>query len=319
MVDVRDKTMVQMEAVPLQATKFALESGRASVILYGNCQANGLRKILVRMPYLSSLVDFHVIEYYNMRGQGRSLAQFPKRTFNDVDIVWEQLGTDFAAEREQFHGLIAKRKPPVILFPAFTINTLWPFMGSDKRLVRDPDYPRKRRYRVPDQIGFTVAQELAGRDASDDEVFDRYMELSTQRLPDLDKRLEIDRAQWRVRDANADIKVGAFVEANFRTERLFHDPAHVSAAPQRFILRHLIEQTLAPWVDVETALAELDEITLGYQGMEWASVPIHPLVGERLKLSYYRPDGTYLWYSHEWTFRDYIINYVRWAPYVWTF
>jgi len=311
--------LVHIQSVAKQTPKSASRLDRASVIIYGNCQATGLRKILARMPYLSSQVDFRVIEYYNMRGHGRGLAQIPKRVFNDVDFVWEQLGTDFVAEREQFHSLIAKRKPPIVRFPAFTINTLWPFMGSDKRLVRDPDYPRRRRYRVPDQIGFTVAQELAGRDASDDELYDRYMELSKQRFPDLDKRLGIDRAQWRMRDAQADIAVGAFVDANFRGQRLFHDPAHVSEIPQRYILRQLIEQTLEPFVEVDIALAELDEITTDYHGMEWATVPIHPLVGERLQLSYYDPDATYLWYSHEWTFRDYIISYIRWAPYVWTF
>jgi hypothetical protein len=140
------------DIVGIHSTKSAAPVAQADAAA-GECTSDdaGLRKILVRMPYLSSLVDYHVIEYYDMRGRGRSLAQFPKRMFNDVDIVWEQLGTDFAAEREQFHGLIAKRKPPIILFPPFTINTLWPFMGADKRLVRLPAQtaiPRARSDRL---------------------------------------------------------------------------------------------------------------------------------------------------------------------------
>jgi hypothetical protein len=311
--------LVELKTAPRPAALRPSAERKASVILYGNCQATGLRKILARMPYLSSRVNFRVIEYFNMRGRGGGLSQFPRNLFDEVDVVWEQLGTDFVAERKQFHCLIAKRNPRIIRFPAFTINTLWPFMGADKRLIRDPDYPRQRRYRIPDQIGFTVAQEIGSRSASDEEVFDRYMELSAERFPDLDRRLEIDHAQWRFRDSQADIAVFDYVNDNFRSHRLFHDPAHVSALPQRFVLSRLIEETLSEWVDCRRAIDELAAILADYHGMEWASVPIHPLVGERLRLSYYDPNARYLWYSHEWNFRDYIVSYIRWVPYVWTF
>jgi hypothetical protein len=45
-------------------------------------------------------------------------------------------------------------------------------------------------------------------------------------------------------------------------------------------------------------------------------VPIHPLVAERLGLQFYDPDATYRWHAHEWTFRQYILHYIRWADYL---
>lgn len=43
---------------------------------------------------------------------------------------------------------------------------------------------------------------------------------------------------------------------------------------------------------------------------------MHPLVAERFGLTYYDPDACNRWHGHEWTFREYILKYVRWAPFL---
>ena len=40
------------------------------------------------------------------------------------------------------------------------------------------------------------------------------------------------------------------------------------------------------------------------------------LVAERLGLTWYDPDQRYRWHGHEWTFRDYLLKYIRWEPYL---
>ena len=64
------------------------------------------------------------------------------------------------------------------------------------------------------------------------------------------------------------------------------------------------------------AAAEADLLLRRHGGQDWETVPIHPLVGERLDLAYYDPDHRYRWRGHEWTFRQYILRYIRWAPYL---
>jgi hypothetical protein len=35
-----------------------------------------------------------------------------------------------------------------------------------------------------------------------------------------------------------------------------------------------------------------------------------------LNLRFHDPDATYRWHGHHWTFRQYILHYMRWADYL---
>ena len=41
-----------------------------------------------------------------------------------------------------------------------------------------------------------------------------------------------------------------------------------------------------------------------------------PKLAEKLGLTWFDPAALYRWHGHEWTFRQYVLHYIRWAPYL---
>jgi hypothetical protein len=226
----------------------------------------------------------------------------------DVEVLWEQVETGVpSAHRQELHG----RLPPgcqVLRFPPYNALSLWPFAGNDPRLATDPT-----RYPWPDSIAAALSTETL----SDDALFERYMEVTTQRMPDLERRLRMDVTRWQAADALSDIQSAPWVEQHFRDMKLFHTAGHLTAAPIAFMLRQLLERTeLVPRGDLTRLRGEIDTLLRLHDGQDFECVPIHPLVAERLRLRFYDPNARYRWHAHEWTFREYILHYARWAPYL---
>jgi hypothetical protein len=143
------------------------------------------------------------------------------------------------------------------------------------------------------------------------------MEITTQRMPDLERRLRMDVARWQAVDALSDIQAAPWVEKCFREMKLFHTVGHLAAAPIAFMLWHLLERTaIVRRSDLSAIRGEIDTLLRLHDGQNFESVPIHPVVAERLRLRFYDPNARYRWHAHEWTFREYILRYARWAPYI---
>ena len=185
---------------------------------------------------------------------------------------------------------------------------LWPFAGNDPRLANDP-----KRYPWPDAIGAVLATE----NMPDDALFEKYLSVSTDRMPDLDRRVRLDLTRWKAADAVADVQAADWVAQHLATARLFHASGHITAEPTRFLMRQLLSRTKVVGDRLAGTAVQETELLLRYhQGQDFESVPIHPLVGERLKLRFYHPEARYRWHGHEWTFRQYILHYIRWADYL---
>lgn len=278
-----------------------------SVLVYANCQGEELVRTGNFLPALAGTWAFKWIPLHLVT-PGDWDTRYGADFMCDVAVLWEQVESGpISAHREELH----RRLPPncqVVRFPPYTALSLWPFAGNDPRLALDPG-----RYPWSD----SVAAALAHEDLSDDALFDRYMEITTQRMPDLERRLRMDVARWQAVDALSDVKAAAWVERYFREVKLFHTIGHMTAAPTAFMLRQLLEQTQGlPRSLLPRLRGEVDMLLRGHAGQDFESVPIHPLVAERLQLRFYDPDARYRWHAHEWTFREYIIRYARWAPYL---
>jgi hypothetical protein len=278
-----------------------------SILIYSNCQGEELIRTGRFMPSLMGRIGFKWIPLHLVTKQDWATRYGPD-FMAGVEVLWEQVEAGSASEhRQELH----QRLPPgcqVVRFPPYNALCLWPFAGNDPRIAADPT-----RYPWPDSI----AAALATEQLSDDALFERYMEITTQRMPDLERRLRMDVARWQAADAQSDIQAAAWVEQHFRGMKLFHTAGHLTAAPISFMLRQLLARTgIIPRGDVERVRAELDTLLRLHDGQDFESVPIHPLVAERLGLRFYDPNARYRWHSHEWTFREYILHYARWAPYL---
>ena len=197
-------------------------------------------------------------------------------------------------------------------FPTSSLQALWPFQGRDERLVPEPPIYNGGRYFESD----AVAAALANPAITDDALFDLYMEI-TEALPlDLDALFAADLARLRAEDQGSDVKLAGFVEAHFQEQMLFAAP-HEHATPiVKEVARQLLETPeLRSICDLDTALAGLDRLTLGWQA-QGRALPIHPRVARHFGLTWWSPDRTYDFGHNSFTFPEYVLRYMRWSPWL---
>jgi Polysaccharide biosynthesis enzyme WcbI len=278
-----------------------------SILIYANCQGEELQKTGQFMQCMAGRLNFKWIPFH-LATEGDWVGQYGRDFMADVVTVWEQVETGgLSSNRAALHQLIP-RNVPVVRFPPLSVTCLWPFAGNDPRVALDP-----YRYPWPD----SVAAVLSTDNLSDDELFEKYCRITAERMPDLDRRLRLDIARWRAADAIADVPLADWVEETFRSVRLFYTSGHITARAVSFLMRQLLARTsiLSPALARE-AISEVDILLRHHTGQDFESVPIHPLVAERLHLRFHDPDATYRWHAHEWTFRQYILHYIRWTDYL---
>ena len=203
---------------------------------------------------------------------------------------------------------------PIVCFPHLSMELLWPFAGADPRLTAEPPLYPHGRYPYSDAIAAGVAAE--GIEA-DEAVLARYMTQSEAALPDFSAALGEFAAVLRARDEHCTIKLAGFILGQFQSVRLFHNPH----APTGALIAHLTCQLAVhggttPDEVLGATLLELDRLVFGYLGLWHDQVPIHPAVAAGYHLRWHDPATQYRWYGNEWTFEDYTLNYLRWAP--WT-
>ena len=282
---------------------------REVILIYSNCQGIDLIRLLRSSAVLNARLEVRLVQFHLIDDGGDGLTP---DNFKDVDVVWEQMGSDFPQHREQMHAL-RPANARTITFPSLNMLALWPFTGIDPRLVKDPLYP-VGRYPWPDY----VAAELdpRGELLSDDALYDRYMEASSAKLPDLDRRLAMDVARWRERDATCDVKAADHLLETFRTHQLFYSFARPTPHAVRGVLDQLLALTVTD-VDLLTrGRASLAQLLRFYVGYDMEECPIHPKVAQHFKLEWHDPNGLHRHHSHAFTFKDYIVRYLRYDPYV---
>lgn len=281
---------------------------KPSILVYGNCQAEHIMHIGHYLPSLQDTVSFKVIPLHIVTSQDWE-TRYDDTYFSDVKVLWNQVESGVASA----HRLELEKRLPadcqVVKFPPFNMLALWPFTGNDPRLANE----RECRYPWTDSI----AASLAKRTDSDDTLFDAYMQISTEKMPDLNRRLRMDVTRWGAIDALADIKIADWVLENFRRTQLFYTAGHLTAPPLGRLTNELLQRTemLKPEA-IFQAQREVEFLLRDHQGQDLEVVPLHPVVAERLEISYYDQDMKYRWHGHEWSFREYILNYIHWEPYL---
>jgi hypothetical protein len=236
-------------------------------------------------------------------------ADLPPGALETSRFVWTETNTGKRATRGGMLSLLpydCRRRT----FYAPTCQALWPFHGRDSRAVPEPGRYPASRYPYGDRL----AQALAGVQLGDDLLFLMY-EAATNKEPlDPDALFAAEVAGWQRADAQSDVRLAAFIEARFRSDRLFLSPDRVGPV----VLREMVLQVLDdPMVrDVagpEVMVRELDTVLEGFTGRR-EEVPVHPRVARHFGLSWWSPDMKYRWMNNLMSHRDYILNYIKWTP-----
>ncbi len=278
-----------------------------SVLIYANCQGEELQRTGHFMHCMAGRLNFKWIPFHLVTERDWS-RKYDRNFMADVVTVWEQVETGgISANRAALHERIPKNVP-IVKFPPFSATCLWPFAGNDPRLAQDPF-----RYPWPDSIAAVLSTETL----PDDELFKKYLRITAERMPDLDRRLRLDIARWKATDAIADVPLADWVEKTFRTVNLFYTSGHITAPAVVYLMKQLLDRSsiLSPAL-ARAATTDVDILSRYHTGQDFECVPIHPMVAGRLNLRFFDPNATYRWHAHEWTFRQYTLHDIRWEDYI---
>lgn len=299
----RLRRLTQPAAAPFEPRLLSagnVSEQQARIIVHGDHQARQVQEIAGRLPCLEQTFTFRWLSDASKTAEAISKA-------DDLAAVWCQI--DPTRPDPPLLRLIPEGVT-VITFPRLTMPILWPFEGHDPRQVPEPAYPNGR-YVFGDIVGASLADEPG----TDDEVFAEYLRRSAARCPDLGHALEDYAAALAEADARCTVQVADFILGLFIDTKLFHN----SHDPTGLLLRQVAQQAIIASElyrthGLATVLRELNELTQGYRGLFEDQIPINPIVARRFGLRWHDPAAHYRYGYNKWTFRDYILQYIRWRP-----
>ena len=294
---------------PVVRTPAPIRTGPLRIAVTGFHLSNQIVQILSRLAPLRGKIK---IERLDVGSTVEAIqARLPAGWMNDVDVYFEETTVGSALVKSGLRALLPTHCA-IRTFATSGCHALWPFRGRDERLVPEPPIYNGGRYGHTDPI----AASLAGTAMTDDALFDAYIELTEAADIDLDRGYANDLMQWQRDDAVSDVKLAPFIDARFRTDRLFATPHERLTPIVREIVRQLLETPeLAALADAEATNAALDRLLLHWHASH-QGLPVHPRVGRHFGLSWWSPDMRYHMLGNDFTFRDYILRYIRWSPWL---
>ncbi|SIR93597.1 hypothetical protein SAMN05878276_1001 [Aquipseudomonas alcaligenes] len=275
------------------------------VILYGNCQTVPLALQLAAADSSPAGRGYACVLNHAVPGHPRELPE--AKDLQRCVLYLEQYDRE---ESIAVRDAVRRGLPdgcPRLIFPAFMFYCPWPFYRRvEPRAEMEPGMPWGR-YPYGDSVGL----EIARQGLAEEQSVAAYMQLSNERMPDLQHRLQIDIERITRHDAASDIVIGDYVLANFRRKHLFWTPGHVCNEALGVLAQRLFKATL-PLLggDAETGLAQMDAALSTYSGMSAMQLPIHPQVARALELEFCDEQTPMQWFGNRWNFSQYIRRYI---------
>ncbi len=204
---------------------------RASIIVYGNCQAEAIAAVLGKHGPVTEQFDIVYL-----------------RSFEHPVDGWGSL-VDSDASRcalllEQYDARAPFPSPEKIAadtarvtFPSADLHLLWPLGSVNPANVPEPPAFPHGRFVYGDAA--VIRQIEAGIAAQ--EILAYFLERSHEALPDLDKFLRLESARLAQRDSKCDVHIAQEILDCFASDRLFWTINH----PTNTMLRILINKILA--------------------------------------------------------------------------
>lgn len=278
------------------------------ILVYGNCQAGVFEDALKWFPALR--------EHYETRYCASFDEQTPSRSPPSVDdmvrceLVLEQLDAGKPLPESLASAIPASAQR--IRFPPLDVNLLWPLNFPDPR--NKPDLPQFPFGEFP--YGDRAMIELLRRGVTADAALSAYPEESARRIPDLDRLKALEERRLAQRDQNVDVPLSDLVLGNLAIRPLFWTINH----PTGWLLGRAFERiTQQIWTVLglpDDPVPTLRAHFANYDPLGSHHVPIHPLVAERLRLTWWSPERTYRHLDGTMlTQAEYLDRYVRFAPF----
>lgn len=275
-------------------------------LIAGDGVARRIAEIIGKLPCLSGRMGIRYLPFG--RPLNDALALMPSGTTETASFCWLEESAGTPAIRDPLRA----RLPPscrIATFHTPVSRALWPFLAQDPRAVAEPGLYGPARYTFGDRL----ALPLAAMNMPDDVVYLMY-EMSAESDPvDLRALFHADLERWRAQEAGDGIRLADYIEGRIHTERVFISPS----LPGPALLREMVTQVLAhPAVRDAVPMAqcsmELGRLLDGFVGWQ-EELPVYKRVANHFGLSWWSADLKYCWMNNYRTYREYILDYIRWV------
>lgn len=275
---------------------------RKSLIVYGDCQAESVAKVLRAMPAIAQRFD---VRYHHVANQVADAARWTD----------ELRGADVAAlqnirqiESYPIWWIEKSARPRVVRFAPVGFPSLWPF---DTAFGGDDDHARRIFANGGGAgLNFFDALHATLRPIGDRSARLRlYSTIQSAGIQIVERFLrrrnpsrifDYDRMRLQQADAEIGTNIGRYVLANFRKRRLFHTLGHPTIE-----VCAMIAVELAHKLGLSPQMAELP-----CDDSDYFQVPVHPTIAASLELEWVRPDTRYRIRDQWLTFAEYQNRYI---------
>ena len=256
---------------------------KASLIIYGNCQAEAVHAYLNRYPPVADRFDVLYLRSFEHPSEG--WQELDVRETQRCSVLLEQHDRrDFPYREYLPAGALTVR------FPSMDFNALWPFNRVNPYNVPEPpDFPFGR-FPYGDQIIVS----LIDKGLSADAVLTLYINNWHDYAPDLDRLYKLEAGRLAARDAHCEIKMGRYITENFRRRRLFWTVNHPTSALMGELIVQLANVALSNAQVVKHS--DIDAVRGVYfpsDPLGAINVPVHPRVAQHFGLRWYNPGERY--------------------------
>ena len=276
----------------------------------GSCIVEAILKQLAEVPGLLEKVDLHLSQIVP---GGRALV--PADVLARATILieeaapWQGAGTLAAPERSRL-----AESCTTITVPTLHFNSLWPLMTEDPRNQPEPGAPYGR---IPFGMGDRIALKIVQSEPDPTKRRTLYDAVDLASVANLARSHELELRNCFAREQGCDVRVAAYVMANFRDKRLFYTHAHPTGDLMYFLLaqlyavpalRDLIKRPYDQLLSGARKWADTSNVFAG------EDAPIHPKVAAYFGLKWWRPDCRYRWMEQDRTFDEWVDWYLTYVP-----
>jgi hypothetical protein len=275
-------------------------------VIAGDSTAMRIGDIISRLPCLKGRFGIRFLDLSKSLDQ--VAEHLPPETLETMQFCWLQLNAGTQETRDP----LRQRLPAGCVLRTFyapIIHSFWPFQGQDQRAVREPGRYEPSRYPYGDRLALA----LATMSLPDDVTYLMYEMSATQEAVDFEGIYANDLRRWRAEGRKSDLHLANFIEDHLSTSRLFIAPNRVAPALLREMVDQILDDILVRGIATPDVLAaELDALLDGYTGWQ-LEVPVHKRVADQFRLTWWSPDMRYRWENNLRTYREYILDYIRWV------
>lgn len=251
-------------------------------LVYANCQGEALAPLLEASPEFAARFEIrHYLNYVRSEEALEAAGRCQLLLHQYLAPKWGEYST------AQVLPLLPESAASIVI-PNFFFKGYWPFWTSDFDGIEFAD---------------SLLESLIAKGLPYDAILNLYLRMNSALMGDVEKVAMDSIAREREKEEAGPIKYADYLEENWRKRQLFLTINHPG--------RELLLLAANGILELLGFMPLPDNVLKKYehpQGDFW--LPIHPLVGARLKLPFAGADRKYECFGARLTHREYISRYL---------